>query len=175
MGDVTRNTAAQQALQLFTQSLLFTEYQHFACYLARTEEFDCSPIIKALWQANKECYLPVLCSEKEGHLNFIRYKENDALHLNRFRILEPDSQETIDPQKLDVVLLPLVGFDLHGHRLGVGGGYYDRTFSFIREHIGTKPILIGLAYELQHVHRLPFDEWDVTLNGVVTEKRVILF
>lgn len=173
VGDVARNTAAQQALALFTQDGLFTEHQHFACYLARREEFDCSPIIKALWQANKACYLPVLSTEQSGQLNFVRYQENDAVHLNRLRILEPNDGETIDPQKLDVVLLPLVGFDLEGNRLGMGGGYYDKTFSFIRNHIGIKPILIGLAYELQQVHELPHDEWDVKLSGILTEKRII--
>lgn len=173
-GDVARNNAAQQALDFFTKSPLFIKNNNIASYLARREEFDCSPIIKALWQANKNCYLPIL-SEKEGHLDFVRYQEQDGLQLNRFRILEPTGTEKISPEKLDVVLLPLVAFDLKGHRLGVGGGYYDRTFEFVLKDKLTKPMLIGVGYEFQHVKQLPFDEWDVSLNGILTEKKLIIF
>jgi 5-formyltetrahydrofolate cyclo-ligase len=175
MSDSERNVAAQHALELFKQSHLFSVQQHFGCYLARMEEFDCSPIIQSIWQAGKNCYLPTLSKEKEGYLDFMAYRHDDGLQLNRFRILEPDHGEIFPAEQLDVVLLPLVGFDSKGNRLGVGGGYYDRTFEFTRKHDKKSPLLIGLAYEFQHVHHLPFDEWDVPLNGVLTEERIILF
>lgn len=156
------------------KELLFSS-QHIACYLARNEEFDCSPIIQAIWQAKKNCYLPTLSLEKDGHLNFVSYAPDDVLKLNRYHILEPDHGEIFPADKLDLVLLPLVGFDLQGNRLGAGGGYYDRTFAFTRDHADKKPLLIGLAYSFQQVHQLPFDDWDVRMHGVLTEKEFILF
>lgn len=174
VSDVERNQAAQQAMQLLTQNAIFDESKNIACYLARTEEFDCNPIIQAIWQAKKNCYLPVLSANKEGHLDFVAYQANDLLRLNRYQILEPENTATIAPEKLDLILLPLVGFDLQGNRLGVGGGYYDRTFEFIKNRVQVKPLMLGLAFEFQQVHQLPADEWDVPLCGVLTEKKLIV-
>lgn len=175
VSDSQRNSAAQQALQLFLQNPLLAEHQHIACYLARNEEFDCSPIIQSIWQANKKCYLPVLSEENEGHLNFVSYRADDVLRLNRFRILEPEQSEIFPTTELDLVLLPLVGFDLQGNRLGVGGGYYDRTFEFKHKHPEKKPLLVGLAYQFQQVKELPKDPWDVSLDGILTEKSFFSF
>ncbi len=77
-------------------------------------------------------------------------------------------------QELDLVFLPLVAFDRVGHRVGMGGGYYDRTFAFVQQ-MHHKPILIGLAYEMQQVDGLPFCTWDIPLDGVLTEKQLRLF
>lgn len=171
ISDAERNLAAQQATNLFQESVFFSKSQHIACYLARTEEFDCAPLIQSIWQANKHCYLPVLSSQ-EGYLDFAAYHSENKLYLNRFRILEPENTQKISASELDLVLLPLVGFDLKGNRLGVGGGYYDRTFSFLQNQKRVKPLLIGLGFECQQVHQLPYDEWDVQLDGVLTEKKI---
>jgi 5-formyltetrahydrofolate cyclo-ligase len=175
VSDSARNVAAQRALQFFMQNPLFAEHQHIACYLARNEEFDCSPIIRALWQAGKNCYLPVLSTEHDGHLNFVSYHPEDVLRLNRYRILEPEHGEIFPETQLDLVILPLVGFDTHGNRLGMGGGYYDRTFAFLNQRTEKKPLLIGLAYAFQQVHQLPIDAWDVCMHGVLTEEGLVLF
>lgn len=165
-----RHTAALQATKLFTQHKLFMEAKHIACYLPRQEEFDAIPIIQAIWQANKKCYLPVLSKQKEHCMEFAPYQSDSDLQPNRYRILEPVTDERIVAEKLDVVILPLVGFDLHGNRLGVGGGYYDRTFAFLLGKTRVKPTLIGLGYEFQCVSELPCESWDVPLDGMITEK-----
>ena len=69
--------------------------------------------------------------------------------------------------ELDVILMPLVGFDNDGNRLGMGGGYYDRTLAYTR-HAIKKPVLIGVAHDLQRVDRLPYASWDIPLNAIVT-------
>lgn len=170
-----RASAAQAALDLFISSSLFSTSQHIACYFAQDKEFDCALLIKTIWYTNKKCYLPVLSSHQENSLEFVSYHENDSLHFNRYKILEPNKEERVSPLELDLVLLPLVGFDLNGHRLGMGGGYYDKTFSFLREKEIKKPYLLGLAYELQQVSVLSNDPWDVRLNGVLTEKNIYYF
>ncbi len=92
------------------------------------------------------------------------------------RFVDPESaggRETIYPRWLDLVLVPLVGFDARGHRLGMGAGFYDRRFVFLRHRrTWRKPLLIGLAFEVRRVERLAEAAHDVPLWGVVTERAV---
>lgn len=107
----------------------------------------------------------------EKQLIFSKYTPETQLTLNRYNISEPKNSVEILPEKLDLVILPLVGFDGSGYRLGMGGGYYDRTFATISE----RPFLLGLGFEAQHLPELPHDDWDVRLNAVLTEKQVYFF
>lgn len=156
-----------------TQQAIFQQSQRIACYLAFKDEFDSSPIIEAIWQAKKHCYLPVLKDNNGKILDFVKYHYGDALRLNQYGIFEPVNPSPIEPDKLDLVIAPLIAFDLHGNRLGTGGGYYDRTFAFLRENESNKPTLIGLGYAAQQAKALPSDPWDVVLQGVVTEREFI--
>jgi len=139
------------------------------------DEFDASPIIETIWQAKKHCYLPILSENDKNPLIFSRYNSGDRLHANRYSILEPVniSCNNILPENLDIVITPLVAFDLHGHRLGAGGGYYDRTFAFLQAHPRERPCMIGLAYASQQADSLPTDPWDIPLHFVLTEKEFI--
>ena len=150
---------------------MFQASHHIACYFATGEEFDSYPLIEKIWQAKKNCYLPILA---EKSLHFVLYQENDPLHCNQYKILEPNCIEIFATNQLDLVLVPLVGYDLQGGRLGMGGGYYDRTFSFLLTE-PKKIIYLGLAYSCQEVSDLPHHFWDVMLDGVVTEKEIKIF
>ena len=112
--------------------------------------------------------LPVL--QEDGHLRFAPWRAGDALANNRFGIPEPavDPASTLAPEALSVVLLPLVGFDRAGNRLGMGGGYYDRSFAFRRE-APAPPRLVGVAYACQELPALAAEDWDVPLDAVATE------
>jgi len=163
-----RTLFAIEASKHFNASPLFQQSKKIACYFASKEEFDVDPIIELILSANKQCYVPILV---EKNLQFVRYHKNDLLQPNSYKILEPvNKNEKIEPDQLDLILMPLIGFDFKGHRLGTGGGFYDRTLS-------PRPIckLIGVGFEIQHVETLPFDEWDVLLDGVLTEKGLALF
>ncbi|MGA9423336.1 MAG: 5-formyltetrahydrofolate cyclo-ligase, partial [Rhodanobacteraceae bacterium] len=85
-----------------------------------------------------------------------------------------DKDTLIEAAELDVVLVPLVAFDRHGHRLGFGGGYYDRAFAFLhgRDMPGS-PLLIGIAYAMQELPRIEASAWDVRLDYVATENELI--
>ncbi len=140
-----------------------------AAYLPNDGEMDLRPLIRRLWKSGKLCYLPVLNAER---LWFMPYRPHTRLRSNRFGIPEPvlAPRHRWPRQTLDLVLAPLVAFDGRGNRLGMGGGYYDRTFAYLasRSH-WHRPLVVGVAYSFQRVHTLPAHPWDVPLHGVVTE------
>jgi len=167
--------ASQAASKTFADSFLLDKVQHIACYYASGDEFDTLPLIETIWKAGKNCYLPVLSTQDISFLNFAEFKPDDSLVPNRYKILEPNHTRLFPTENLDLVFVPLLGFDLHGHRLGSGGGYYDKTFHFLLGQKKSKPLLIGLGYKLQEIAKLPHDNWDVPLDGVLTEEKLILF
>ncbi len=167
-----RESVADSAAKILLAHSLFEKSQHIACYFSTEEEFDTAPIIRDILQAQKRCYLPVLLPEKS--LCFSAFKRGDELKLNRYSILEPVNSDVFPAEKLDLVLLPLVAFDLEGRRLGMGGGYYDRTFSFKKTSQKQGPFLLGIGFEDQRVESLSSDIWDVNLDGVLTGHRLII-
>lgn len=161
--------------QHFSGHALFRHSRHIAFYLPMHGEADPGLLLQEALQHGIHCYLPRLHQQS---LQFFRYREGDALQANRFGIAEPvaDPGSSIAPQALDLVLMPLVAFDDAGTRLGMGGGYYDRSFAFRREAGSLpKPSLIGVAYAFQETARLKRAAWDVPLDGVLTEQGLRLF
>ncbi|MBN1684585.1 MAG: 5-formyltetrahydrofolate cyclo-ligase [Gammaproteobacteria bacterium] len=163
---------AQKAADHLIHSNLFKKAQHIACYIKVGAEIDPYPIIEKIWIQNKKCYLPVIDPVQYGKMYFAPYQQGDRLVKSRFRIPEPifDTTQFIDPQKLDLVILPLSAFDRKGNRIGTGGGYYDRAFYFIKKGaIKKRPILCGLAYSFQEIEDVKPSEWDVPIDAIVTE------
>ena len=111
--------------------------------------------------------LPVLHGER---LRFAPWRPGDALATNRFGIPEPDIavDSLLDARDLTFVVAPLVGFDIRGHRLGMGGGWYDRSFAF-RQQQPAPPWLVGAAFDTQRTDALDAASWDVALDAVCTE------
>ena len=171
-----RQASALQAAQLFCVHPIFTQQQRFAAYCAHGNEFDLGLIIQALWRAQKTCYLPRLVPSQQ-RLHFLGYHAATPLVENQYHILEPEYDATtlLEPAQLDVVLLPLIAFNRQGARLGSGGGYYDRTFAFLRAQPQAAPMLIGVGFAFQEMPDLPHDDWDVQLQGILTEKEFTLF
>lgn len=150
--------------------------QHIAAYLAYNNEIDPLSWIKKCYQT-KNFYLPVINSQSK-QMQFALYKANSVLKPNQYGILEPadENQLNYPAHELDVVLVPLVAFDLKGNRLGTGAGYYDRTFAFLNKpNKLTKPKLIGLAYEFQKSDSIDHAPWDVLLDGVITDYNIYQF
>ena len=155
-----------------SRSPLFLRSQRIAAYLCADGEIDPCLLFARAQAMGKRCYLPVLRAHPQQTLWFCEYRPGDQLFLNRFGIAEPSVRKRppVPPWGLDLVLLPLVAFDGQGNRLGMGGGYYDRTFSYLRHRRSWRaPRLIGVAHEFQRVGRLHAQCWDVPLQGVVTE------
>ncbi len=149
----------------------FAGATRIAGYWACDGELDPMPALERVWATNRQVYLPVLA--EESLLCFAPYRPGVPLRRNRFKIPEPEvaPAEWVWPSQLDLVLAPLVAFDSTGTRLGMGGGFYDRSFAFLREagDHGRRPWLLGLAYEFQKVADLVRQPWDVPLDAVVTE------
>jgi 5-formyltetrahydrofolate cyclo-ligase len=163
---------AQRLADRVSRSPLFTRSRSVACYLAVHGEMDLTPLIRQAWAAGKSVYLPVLVPYRHNRLWFAPYLDSAPLIDNRFGIPEPRvaARAMVNPRTLDLVVVPLVAFDRTCARLGMGGGYYDRTFGFLRHRTRwQKPRLLGVAYDFQRIDRLTTEPWDVPLSAVATE------
>lgn len=166
--------AAQGLYRQLAQHPLFRRAKHISLYLPTDGEIDPRLLLHAAQRRGKATYLPVLSAWPRTKMVFQRVRPGEKLRPNRFRILEP--RVNICQQRkvwaLDLVLLPLVGFDDAGGRLGMGGGFYDRSLAYLtRRQNWRKPTLLGLAHECQKVERLVQASWDVPLAGTVTDKQ----
>ena len=176
--DTQREASALKLAANAGRDRLVLNSRHIAVYLPSDGEIDPQPLMQHLWSLGKYLYLPVLVSFSARRLWFSPYSPGDRLVLNRYGIPEPERvhYRRIKPMALDLVLTPLVGFDDRGHRLGMGGGYYDRAFGFLNSRTRwEKPRLMGLAYELQRCRTLTTAPWDVNLDAVATEQAVYHF
>ncbi len=168
-----RIVAALQAAAHLARAGWFQASEHIACYLASGEEFATGSLIDTIFQHDKKCYLPVVQTLSPSPLLFARYRQDDPLQLNRYGLWEPVSHaECIVPRELDMVLLPLVGFDAAGHRLGMGAGYYDKTFAFLHEPSVAQCKMVGVGFACQEIEAIVADAWDVPLAGVLTERGI---
>jgi 5-formyltetrahydrofolate cyclo-ligase len=158
---------------LLCRSPLFLNSRRIALYLEEDGEIATDLILNRASKLKKQCYLPVLRPSPQQGLWFAEYRPGDCLLRNRFGIEEPciRSRRQTPPWGLDLILLPLVAFDLQGNRLGMGGGYYDRTLAYLTSRkLWRKPKLIGIAHDLQKATKLERKAWDIPLDGIVTER-----
>lgn len=156
----------------------FFRANKIACYLTSDGEVSLAPVIEALWQRKKTVCLPVIFGFGNRQMHFAPYTADTIMRDNQYGISEPviAIRSQIKPSSLNIVLMPLVAFDLQGNRLGMGGGYYDRSFAFVKRcRCSRRPRLVGVAYDFQEVESLASDSWDVPLDAVVTESRLIRF
>ena len=166
--------AARGLYKQLAQHPLFRRAQHIALYLPNDGEIDPRLLLRAAQRRGKATYLPVLSPWPQTKMVFQRIHPGEKMQPNRFRIPEP--RKNITRQRkvwtLDLVLLPLVGFDDAGGRLGMGGGFYDRSLAYLaRRKQWRKPTLLGLAHECQKVERLAQASWDVPLQGTVSDRQ----
>ena len=169
---------ARSAARHFVGSPLLLRYNRIALYIANNGEIDPAPIAARIRECGKNIYLPVLQSAPKQALWFCEYPKGEALHLNRFGIPEPDSKKhrLLPAWALDLILMPLVAFDSSGNRLGMGGGFYDRTLSYLHQRSDwQRPSLVGLAHACQEVMEIKPNPWDVPLDGVITESGFLKF
>lgn len=165
---------AAQALSGLIESM--PEYQqatHIAAYWPVRGEADARPLVQRALDAGKRVYLPII--REDSTLLFAPYDAATPMANNRLGIPEPQvgADRLATPRDMDLVILPLTVFDARGNRLGMGGGFYDRSFAFLNEEPErAHPILVGVAHEFQHAEVLPANEWDVPAQLVVTDERV---
>jgi 5-formyltetrahydrofolate cyclo-ligase len=168
-----RNVIAQVIAQQADSWLHLRPSWRIAVYAAMPEELESAPLIERARARGCRVYLPRIDRHTLGRkMQFVEI--NDRHRSNRLGIAEPEGSRFIGARWLDVVFLPLVGFDSRGVRLGTGGGYYDRAFAFRRwRKSWHTPLLVGLAYSFQQVDVITQAAHDVLLDAVITEKGVI--
>ncbi|MCH7373072.1 MULTISPECIES: 5-formyltetrahydrofolate cyclo-ligase [Aeromonas] len=171
-----QQAAAAQLVVRFQEHPQILAASRIALYLANDGELDPGPAIQWLWARQQEVFLPVLHPDAPGHLLFQRYTPTSPMTRNRFGIPEPelDMSQVLPHDALDIICTPLVAFDGLGNRLGMGGGYYDRTLADWHEH-GLGPRPLGLAHDCQQVDAVPKEQWDVPLPEIITPARCWCF
>lgn len=169
-----RQQLAQAAMENFLTTPEYRRCQKIAAFYPVRHELDLMPLIETCWADNKQVYLPCLLPRPFQKMVFHAFTPTTALKLNRFAIPEPDVavRRAINSRQLDIVITPLLAFGPQGQRLGMGGGYYDRTFAFLnRSSHYIKPRLWSIALEAQ-AQDLMANSWDVAIHGVATEKGI---
>lgn len=166
-----QHTAAKQITHNTLQHPKIIQAKNIALFLSFDGEIDTKPLINALWQQQKNVFLPVLHPFNRHNLLFLRYTPETQLVKNRFNIDEPplDVRYVLPLENLDIMMVPLVAFDNKGQRLGMGGGFYDRTLANWQQKTFFP---IGLAHDCQHVDSLPFEYWDIPLPEIITPKKI---
>ncbi len=166
--------AAEQLCEQVLSHPKIKQAQTIALFLSFDGEIDTSPLITQLWALNKQVCLPVLHPFHRHHLLFLRYDPTTQLVKNRFNIFEPplNVNNIIPISDIDIIFTPLVAFDEFGQRLGMGGGFYDRTLENWQQQ-SFYPM--GLAHTCQQVKPLPSADWDIPLPEIITPNKIWSF
>lgn len=151
---------------------LYRYSKHIALYFSNKGEVMLDDIWNTAPLQGKQCYFPVL--ENERLIFLPATPKKTKFKVNQYGIPEPDvdRSEAIPLESLDLVMVPLVAFDRFGNRIGMGKGYYDKTFAEVKRDHRNDLHLLGIAYEFQRYEVIPYESWDVVLDGIVTEKTV---
>jgi 5-formyltetrahydrofolate cyclo-ligase len=179
LSHLEQDQAAWSLARILATHPLFMKSRNIAFYLPNDGELDPGYLLDEALERQKSCFLPCIAEDfhnpRRDRLAFSRTKADSPLLPNKFGIPEPNPkmQPAISAKALSLVLLPLVAFDLSGNRLGMGKGYYDRTFEFIKTgSYWHRPILVGLAHECQKSSDLAANDWDIPLDAIATDEQV---
>jgi len=138
-----------------------------ACYCSFNGEPDLTAVFRQLMADGCELALPVISESNDHLMTFHSWQAETSLGKNRYGIFEPLETADVPVSSLDIILMPLVGYDRFGNRLGMGAGYYDRCLENLRDQV--KPLRTGVAYGLQEISPVDKNIWDISLHGVVNE------
>lgn len=160
-----------------SSQLLFRRRQRWALYIANDGEPSLDRLLQKLLRCGRDVYVPVLHPVHPGRLCFARYQPGQRMHSNRFGIAEPRPPLRTAPLwTFSVICMPLVAFDSRGNRLGMGGGYYDRSFAPYRKNAtknGTvlleRPLKLGIAFGFQETSAIEAKAWDIPLDAIACD------
>ncbi|WP_266158887.1 5-formyltetrahydrofolate cyclo-ligase [Dyella silvatica] len=168
-----RIAAAQGLRRSLEQLPEYLTDTRVAGYWACDGELPLNLVMAPLATRGQQFLLPLIGDDRS--LRFAPWTSGEDVQPNRYGIPEPVApREWLAPFQLDLVLVPLLAFDRRGHRLGYGGGYYDRSFSFLREQVRpTEPLLVGIGYDFQELPAIDAESWDVPLDYIATDRELI--
>jgi len=168
-----RMAAADALAKSLEQLPEFLVDARIAGYWAVGGEMPLHAAYASLRSREQNYFLPLLA--EGGLLRFAAWQPGAPLRHNRYGIPEPDvAQAGLAARELDLVLLPLLGFDRNGNRLGMGAGYYDRSFAFLRDaQRPARPVLVGIGYHFQELAEIAPQAWDIRLDFIATDRELI--
>ncbi len=170
LSDTQVKQYSQQIVTTLIAQPVVQQASIIAGYLPCNNEVDLSTLFQWCWRQEKTLLLPQCDTPQPGLLAWLCYMQNTPLIKNCYGILEPDPQltQSYPIECIDVVLTPLVAFDTQRHRIGMGGGYYDRTFT----DEATRPTMLGCAFGCQQTDTIAANPWDIDLDAVISEQKV---
>jgi len=158
-----RSLAARLTAQKLLRLRRVQRARSIAVYLSTRHELATAPLIEGLLKADARVFAP--CVRHDQRMVFAPLRQQRKLRADAMGMRTPLARRPqCSARQLDLIVMPLVGFDLHGNRIGMGAGYYDRALQFRR--IGKRPWLIGYAYRQQQIGELAAESWDVKLDAV---------
>ena len=174
LSEDAQTSAATELHHRISQLPQWSTAQTISSYLCFDGEISTQPLHLLAWQQTKTVVLPVLEPTNSGQLLFQEYCADSPMQTNKFGIAEPilDHHNRVNLSTIDMMLVPLVGFDKHANRMGMGGGFYDRTLAKIYQNT-PRPLLVGVAHSCQEVAQLTPAEWDIPMDYIVTDRKVI--
>jgi 5-formyltetrahydrofolate cyclo-ligase len=163
-----RIEVSRRICKRFLRSRYFLTSRMIACYLSAWDEVDTSEIIERAWNANKRIFAPVVRERRQ--MVFCELLPDTKLVRNEYGLWEPPCADLANPARIDIVVTPLVAFDRNMNRIGMGSGYFDRTFAFLgARKRWLHPKLIGLAFDCQEVEKISPNPWDIRLYRIFSE------
>lgn len=175
----TQNQQANLLAEKLKAHVKIADAKSVAIYLSNDGELNTQHFINNCWQRNVKTYLPVIHPFSKGHLLFLHYHQHTLMKENKYGIAEPKLNvlDVLPVTKIDIIFTPLVAFDSSGARLGMGGGYYDRTLAswFAQKDVSQKPYPIGLAHDFQQVAKVPTEPWDIPIPEIITPNKNFKF
>ena len=157
---------------------LLAKDRRIGIYMPTNSEIDVKPLLNRALSMGAQCFLPIVPKRGQKRMWFSEMGEHPAWVLNRYGIAEyrHPLAKRVRVQSLDLLFIPLLGFDARGFRLGMGGGYYDASLAYLKRfHHWRRPRVVGVAFSVQEVERLPNDPWDIPLDAVLTEQEYRVF
>ena len=168
MTDAERATASRTICKQVIESREFASSSAVGLYLPMHDEVDTREIIERAWRANKRIFVPIL--RGSAQMLFCAMDEDSELESNRLGVWEPVRGQLKAPEKLDLVIAPTVAFDQENNRIGMGAGYFDRCFAFLRHRkYWLRPKLVGVAFRCQEVEKITPNAWDIRLYRIITD------
>jgi 5-formyltetrahydrofolate cyclo-ligase len=171
-----RIAAAQALVERLDELPELLTDQLIAGYWANGGELSLHALVSRILRREQQYFLPVLPARRDAALVFAPWRTGEPVLPNRYGIPEPqvDPERMLAPEALQLVFVPLLGFDRRGNRLGMGAGFYDRSFAFLRGgERPREPLLVGIGYGFQEVERIEPEAHDVRLDFVATERELI--
>ena len=168
LSEEERNILSHEIVQRFLATEIYENSSSIMAYMSTSEEIQLQEFFEDAFQKEKILSIPLII--ERGIIQPVILKNFDSLEIGEFKILtvKKNLREFIDAKKIDCIIVPGAAFDIHGNRLGLGGGYYDR---FLKLAENAKKI--SLAFDFQIVENIPVETHDMPVDLIITEKKII--